>query len=185
MRKVRREELLDDVTYDERRPVLRAEAMAVKASRRVHVGEHLTFLFENHATIRYQIQEMMRAERMVREADIAHELETYNGLLGGPGQLAASLLIEIEDPAERDEKLRALRDLPGHLYARLDDGRVVRPSYDAGQVGDDRLSSVQYLKLEVGGKPPLALGCDHPLLRVETALTPEQRAALAQDLADE
>ncbi len=183
MRPVRRDELLDYVTYEERRPQIRAELMAVKAQRRVHVGEHLTFLFENRATMRYQIQEMMRAERMVREADIAHELDTYNGLLGGSGQLAASLLIEIEDPEERDARLREWRDLPAHLYARLEDGRLVRPSFDPTQVGQDRLSSVQYLKFEVGGAVPVAIGSDHPELPAETRLTSEQRAALAQDLA--
>ncbi len=185
MRPVRRDELLDYVTYEEKRPQIRAELMSVKAPRRVHAGEHLTFLFENRATMRYQIQEMMRAERMVREADIAHELETYNGLLGGPGELAASLLIEIEDPEERARKLAEWRDLPSHLYAKLEDGTLVRPSFASTQVGADRLSSVQYLKFEVSGRVPVAVGSDHPELRVEAKLTSEQRAALAQDLASD
>ena len=182
MRPVQRDELLDYVTYDEKRFAIRAEVMAIKQPRRVHVGEHLTFLFENTATIRYQIQEMMRAERLVRETDIAHELETYNGLLGGPGELGVTLLIEVEDAAERDLKLRAWRDLPRHLYAKLADGRLVRFRYDAGQVGDDRVSSVQYLKVEVGRHAPVALGCDHPDLTVETRLTDEQRRVLDADL---
>lgn len=183
MRRVQRNELLDWITYDERRPQIRAEMMATKAARRIHLGESLTFLFENTATTRYRIQEMMRAERMVREADIQHELDTYNALLGGPGELAASLLIELDDPAVRAEKLRAWRDLPQRLYAKLADGRRVRPTFDAGQVGDDRLSSVQYLKFEVGGSAPVALGCDHPLLTLEAKLTEEERAVLQEDLA--
>lgn len=85
MQRVVRADILDFVTYEERRAELRAAAMAEKALRRVHVGANLTFLFENTATVRYQILEMVRAERMVREADIAHEIETYNELLGGPG----------------------------------------------------------------------------------------------------
>jgi hypothetical protein len=182
MRHVRREELLDYVTYDEKRGAVRNQMMTVKSQRRVHVGEHLTFLFENTDTIRYQIQEMMRAERMVREADIEHELETYNGLLGSSGELGATLLIEIDDPEERAVKLRAWLELPQHLYARLPDGRRVRPTFDPSQVGEDRLSSVQYLKFEVGPKAPVAFGCDHPQLAVETQLTAEQRAALQADL---
>jgi hypothetical protein len=182
MRPVRRDELLDYVTYDERRFAIRAEVMGLKEPRRIHVGEHLTFLFENTATIRYQIQEMMRAERLVREADINHELETYNGVLGGPGELGVTLLIEVEDAAERDAKLRAWRDLPQHLYGRLADGRIVRFRHDPAQVGDDRVSSVQYLKLEVGREAPVALGCDHPRLTVETRLTDEQRRVLESDL---
>jgi hypothetical protein len=182
MRHVRREELLDYVTYDETRFAIRAEVMALKQPRRIHVGEHLTFLFENTATVRYQIQEMMRVERLVRETDIAHELETYNGLLGGPGELGLTLLIEVEEAAERDAKLRAWRDLPRHLYAKLEGGRLVRFRHDPGQVDDDRVSSVQYLKLEVGRQAPVALGCDHPLLTVETRLTDEQRRVLDSDL---
>ena len=182
MRPVRREELLDYVTYDEKRFGIRSEVMAQKEPRRIHVGQHLTFLFENTTTIRYQIQEMMRAERMVREADINHELETYNGLLGGPGELGVTLLIEVEDPVERDAKLRAWRDLPQHLYAKLADGRLVRFRHDEGQVGDDRVSSVQYLKLEVGRQAPVALGCDHPRLTVEVRLTDAQRRVLEEDL---
>lgn len=89
MQKVLRGQILDFVTYEERRAELRTAAMAEKAVRRVHVGQNLTFLFENTTTVRYQILEMVRAERMVRESDIAHEIETYNELLGGPGSWAA------------------------------------------------------------------------------------------------
>jgi hypothetical protein len=81
-------------------------------TRRVHVGPHLTVLFENHETVRYQVQEMMLAERIVRETDVQHELDTYTELLGGPGELSATLLIEIEEPRERDEKLVRWLDLP-------------------------------------------------------------------------
>ena len=96
--------------------------MKAKGERRVHVGRYLTFLFENRDTIRYQVQEMMRAERMVREADIPHEIETYNELLGAGGDLGCTLLIEIDDPAERAEKLGRWLGLPQRLYAKLEDG---------------------------------------------------------------
>ena len=85
MKPVLREELLDYVTYAERRDEIRARVLELKRPRRVHVGDELTFLFENRETVRYQVQEMMRVERIVREADILHELQTYNELLGGPG----------------------------------------------------------------------------------------------------
>jgi hypothetical protein len=153
--------------------------MAEKARRRVHVGECLTLLFENPLTIRYQIQEMLRAERIVRERDIAHELETYNALLGGPGELGCTLLIEIEDPAERPARLSALRDLPQHVYARMEGGSLVRPRFDEAQRDTERLSSVQYLKFPLAGGVPVALGVDHPGM---SALTEEQRRALRDDL---
>jgi hypothetical protein len=182
MQKVQRSEILDLQTYDRERPRLRPAAMEAKEVRRIHVGPHLTFLFENRETIRYQIHEMVRAERLFREEEIAHELDTYNELLGGPGELGCSLLIEIADPRERDEKLRRWLRLLEHLYLKTPDGRKVRPSFDPRQVGEDRLSSVQYLKFDVGGAAPSAVGCDLPDLAAETELSLAQRQALADDL---
>jgi len=183
MKPVLRDELLDYQTYEGIRPAFREEVMAAKAARRVHVGPHLTFLFENTLTIRYQIQEMIRAERIVRERDILHELETYNALLGGPGELGCTLLIEIDDPLVRSVRLTEWFALPEHVYVRTPDAGKVRAAFDDTQRGDGRLSSVQYLKFSVKGVTPVAVGADLPGLEAEAALTPEQRAALAADLA--
>ncbi len=185
MRRVRREEILDYATYGDRRDALRAEAMAHKEARRVHVGPWLTFLFENADTVRHQVHEMVRAERIVREADVRHELDTYNELIGGPGELGCTLLIEIDDPAERDRLLRAWLDLPERTYVELQDGRRARARIDERQRGRGRLSAVQYLKFEVGGGLPVAVGCDHPDVAARTVLSDAQRAALSGDLAQE
>jgi len=182
---VSRADLVDYQTYEDGRDDFRRRAMAAKDARRVHVGPYLTFLFENTLTIRYQIQEMMRTERIVRERDIRHELETYNAVLGGRGELGCTLLIEIDDPAERTAKLQEWFELPFHVYARLEDGAKVRPTFDEAQRGDNRLSSVQYLKFPVQGRVPVAVGADLSGLEVEAALTAEQRAALADDLASD
>jgi hypothetical protein len=182
MRTVTRAEIVDFETYRESRPAYREKVLAIKARRRVHVGPYLTFLFENAETIRYQIQEMTLAERMVKEADILHEIETYNEVLGGPGELGATLLIEIESPAERDEKLRRWLDLPQRIYALLADGTRVRPTWDPRQISEGRLSSVHYLKFDTKGRVPVALGCDHAELTTEARLTEDQRRALAEDL---
>lgn len=182
MQRVERREILDYVTYEEQRAAQRARMMEIKRVRRVHVAGVLTFLFENRDTIRYQVQEMVRAERMVKEADIQHEIATYNELLGGTGQLGCSLLIEIDDPARRAAKLAAWTALPQHIYVRLDDGTRIRPTFDDRQLGDARLSSVQYLKFDTSGRVPEAVGVDHPDLTGETLLTAEQRAALRDDL---
>jgi hypothetical protein len=182
MKPVARSAILDYATYEDVREEMRARALAAKASRRIHVGEHLTFLFENTLTIQYQIQEMVRVERLVREADILHEVETYNTLLGGDGELGATLLIEIDDPAVRAVKLREWLALPDHVYVAFDDGSRVRAIFDPAQVGDDRLSSVQYLRFPLGGRVPVAIGVDLPVLTLETRLSAEQRAALAEDL---
>jgi hypothetical protein len=182
MRPLKREEILDLSTYERTRPEIRPAVMEAKRRRRVHLGDRLTFLFENAATMRYQVQEMIRAERMVKEEEIRHELETYGELLGGPGELSATLLIEIPDPEERDRRLREWLALPGRVYLKLEDGERIRPRFDPRQVGTDRLSSVQYLKFDVSGRVPVAIGCDLPELTAEQPLSDEQRAALAEDL---
>jgi len=182
MTPLRRDQILDYVTYEEQRPGLRPFFMEQRNARRVPLGSMLTLSFENTETVRYQVQEMIRAERMVREADIQHEIDTYNELLGGPGELGAVLLMEIEDPAERDRCLSRWLDLPEHVYVRLEDGRRIAARYDPRQVGDTRLSSVQFLKFQTGGRVPVAAGCDHPEIRVEAPLTDGQRSALGADL---
>ena len=78
MRPVERHEIIDYATYEEQRNAIREQVLKVKESRRIHVGDHLTFLFENAETVRYQVQEMMRTEKMVKESDIQHEINTYN-----------------------------------------------------------------------------------------------------------
>jgi hypothetical protein len=185
MRRVRREEILDLSAYERSRSEIRAAVMEEKRRRRVHVGGVLTFLFENAVTVRYQVQEMVRAERMVRDEDIRRELETYNELLGGAGELGASLLIEIPDPDQRDRKLRDWLALPAHVYVALEGGERVRATYDPRQVGVDRLSSVQYVRFDVRGRLPVAVGCDLPELGAEATLDAEQRDALAADLASD
>jgi hypothetical protein len=184
MKRVGRDEIVDYVTYEERRGAVRESAMKAKSARRVHVGPHLTFLFENHETILYQVQEMMRTERMVKEGDIVHEIETYNELLGGPGEVGCTLFVELDNPAERAEKLTRWLALPKHLYVKRADGTKAYARYDERQVGDTRVSSVQYLKFDVGPQAPVAVGCDHPdpELKHEATLTAEQRAALQRDL---
>jgi tagatose-1,6-bisphosphate aldolase non-catalytic subunit AgaZ/GatZ len=181
MRKVTRADVLDYKTYNDRREAFRARILEEKAKRRIHLGEHLTFLFESTDTMLYQVQEMMRLEQTVRESEIMHEVDTYNQLLGGDGELGCTLLIEIDNAADRAKKLAAWLGLPGHLYIKLDDGALARAVWDPMQVGDGRLSSVQYLKFPVGTRVPVAIGSDHPDLRVEAALSDAQRETLRLD----
>lgn len=182
MRRVQREEILSLGDYERERESIRRRVMEIKAARRVHLGEHLTFLFENPDTIRYQVQEMLRIEGLSEEREVLHELSTYNEILGEEGELPCTLMIEIDDPLQRDILLRRWLELPRHLFVRLEDGRKPRPAFDERQVGEDRLSSVQYLRFPVGGQVPLAVGTDFPGLEIEADLTPETRSALAEDL---
>lgn len=183
MRRVQREEILDWQSYGDVRAKVRSQIMAVKAPRRVHLGEHLTLLFENPLTVRYQVQEMIWAERIVREADIRHELDTYNEFLGGDGELGCTLLVEIDDAPTRDVKLRDWWSLPERLALRLADGTRVPARFDARQRGEGRLSSVQYLTFPVGGQVPVGVCVDLPDLELDVEFTPATRQAFADDLA--
>ena len=182
MRKVKRSDVVDYQTYNDRREEQRRRIIDEKALRRIHVGPYLTFLFETTSTMLYQVQEMMRLEQIVREKDIQHEIDTYNQLLGDEGELGCTLLVEIDDQTERNQKLSAWLNLPAHLYLRLANGERVPARWDEAQVGDTRLSSVQYLKFHVGQGIVVGIGSDHPDQTVEVELTPEQRATLAKDL---
>lgn len=183
MKPVERNEIIDYVTYEEKRDAFRDKVMQSKAPRRVHIGEYLTLLFENHLTMQYQIQEMVRTERMVKEADIQHEIETYNEVLGGSGEFGCTLMIEIDDPKVRDVKLKEWWALPEKMYLLLEDGTRVRATFDERQRGDDRVSSVQYMKFNTGGCVPVAAGVDLATLQAETELTAEQRRSLKEDLS--
>jgi hypothetical protein len=182
MRAVTRDEIVDYQTYEDVRDAFRRDVIAAKERRRVHVGAFVTLLFENRLTVRYQIQEMVRVERIVREAEIRHEIDTYNELLGGGGELGATMLIEIDDERERAEKLAAWLGLPERVYLELADGTRVFGVPDSRQQDERRVSSVQYLKFPVAGGTPVAAGIDFPALEVRTALTDEQREAIAEDL---
>ncbi len=202
MSKVSRSSIVDYQTWIERRPAEQEAIAAVKAARRVVLARTvsglglaapavatLTFLFENHETVRWQVQEMMRIERIVREADIVHELATYNELIGGPGALGCTLLVGIPDEASRSVLLPLWRALSAFVYARCEDGSRAAAQWDPRQVGAHRLSSVQYLQFAVAA-PVVAIGVDGagapealaPLIG-EVPLDPAQREALAADLA--
>lgn len=183
MKTVSRSEIVDYQTYEDLRAEFRERVFAAKARRRILVGGCLTFLFENALTVRYQVQEMMRVEKIVREKDILHELETYNQLIGGEGELGCTLMIEIDDPDERAQKLRQWLGLPEHIYALLSEGTKIRPTFDRAQVGKERLSSVQYLKFPVRGTVPAAIGTDLPGIEAETRLSEDQKSALAEDVS--
>jgi len=182
MRPVQRSQVLANARYEQTRPLSQAAVLEIKRRRRVHVGPCLTFLFENTTTVWYQIQEMLRAERIERERDIEHELATYNALLGGPGQLGCCLLIELDDPVVRDRRLREWRALPAYVYIRCEGGATVRPTVDPAQMDEHRISAVQYLKFHLDDWRPLSVGCDLPGLIAETTLNREQRDALNDDL---
>jgi len=177
--------------YERERDEFRKRVLTVKEPRRVTVGNHLTFLFENRDTVLYQIQEMLRVERISDPAAVAHEVETYNELVPGRDELTATLLIEFEDASERAVMLRALVGLERHVKLEVDGCDPCPAVFDERQMAPDKISSVHYIRFPLGKERAAALRrgaaaevvTDHPRLSARSALSAAQRAALAEDLA--
>jgi hypothetical protein len=152
----------------------------------------MTLLFENRDTVRYQVQEMLRVERLSGEREILHELATYNELVPADGELSATLLVEYPDEAQRDRQLRALVGLEQSLSLRVGTLASVPAVFDTRQVSTERVSSVHYLRWTL---PPahraafrtaglggdVRIVADHAAYRAEAVLRPAQVVALATD----
>ena len=179
---VKRSEIFDYQTYEENRLDTKSKIFEIKKHRRVHLGENLTFLFENHETIKYQNQEIKRVEKIVKESAILEDLNTYNSFLGNSGELACVLLIEIEEESDRKPLLENWMGMEKCIYILDEVGNKIFAEHDPTQVGDRRLSAVQYLKFVIK-EPPIAIGCTFDELAGEIELTKEQRNALAGDLS--
>jgi hypothetical protein len=184
-------EVLPVTTYDRVRPLLRPLCIAERARRRLSVGQHLTLMFENRQTVWYQIQEILRTERIFEDAAINAEVETYNELIPRPGELFATLLVEYADPAERDVELARLLGLEHHLWLVLDGNRVAA-RFDERQMASDQISAVQFVAFslaadadrfaELAAAGKLAVEVDHPHLSARAPIEGLLAAALTDDL---
>ena len=153
--------------------------MEIKRRRRIHVGPCLTFMFENTTTVWYQVQEMLRAERIETRPRSSTRSGTYNARLGDSGQLGCCVLVAIDDPTLRERRLREWLGLPAHVYLRCAGGATVRATFDRTQGDGRRVSAVQYrASFHVDDWRPIAVGCDLPGLVAETSLSEAQRDAL-------
>lgn len=191
MNKVAISEIKDIAQYEKARADFRRQIIELKKRRRVPVGPSVTFVFENHDTMLFQIQEMMRAERMVDEAAIQHELDTYNQLLPEENELAATMLIELQDQARiREEMTKFLGVNTGEcIWLQIGDDRL--PGiFDAGQSDDRRISAVQYVRFRfsdaqreafITDAAPAKLVIHHPHYQHEGVIAGAVRDALAQD----
>jgi hypothetical protein len=187
-------EILPFEQYEILRPRLRPLIIAEKERRRLAVGEHLTFLFENGQTVWYQVEEMVRSERISAEDAIRHEIDTYNELLPRQGELTATMLLEYADEAQRDAALRALVGLERHLWIRIGERRELA-RFDTRQIATDRVSAVQFVRFPLGGldhdeflkftaNGKIAIEVDHPQLTERALITGPIAKALATDLSD-
>jgi hypothetical protein len=195
MNKVQLAEILDLVEYEKTRDEMRRRVIELKKNRRVSVGPNLTFLFENRETVLFQIQEMVRTERIVEASKIQDEVTAYNALVPDPGELSATLFIEIPELIHMSqEQVRAtvnrfqgidrqgvaLRVGPHHIPARFEEGHS----------NEEKLAAVHYIRfavpadaarlLEAGAQVLIVV--DHPNYKAEAALPPAVAAEIRKDL---
>lgn len=191
MKPIERAELLDLGAYEQVRERFRARIIAVKRPRYVALGTAMTVLFENRDTVLFQVQEMLRTERITQEKAILHELETYNELIPGEHELSATIFIEYPERDERERMLRALAGVERAFYLSAGGERVaVIP--DPRGTEPDRTMAVQYVKFPLtaplektlrSGAGTLSLGVDHPAYRAEVVFNAETLASLRDDFA--
>ena len=183
-------DVLDHTAYEKARDGFRARIIDLKRPRRVAVGAELTFVFENRDTVLFQIQEMLRAERIVDERKIQDEIDVYNDLVPGSDELSATLFVEIEDRARIRPTLDRLIGIDEHVHLDVGDASI-QASFDPKQFEQDRISAVQYVRFALGPELaarfrdpaiPAVLRVAHPHYQKSTRLEGAQRASLAADL---
>jgi hypothetical protein len=164
MKKVERDELLGLAEYERIRPQFLARIIGEKKERRVFAGDEISVVFENHDTALFQIQEMLRTERITKEPSILHELETYNDLVPGDAELSATMFVEIAHAATRERRLVELAGLEGKIALEVLGTKLAAQNETRG-VLPDRTTAVHYIKFSLG--PELAARL------IERAPTPE------------
>ena len=188
------ESLMTLEAYAKARKEFRARVIAHKKARTVHLGEHLTLQFEDELTMRYQIQEMLRIERIFEEEGIRGEIEAYGPLVPDGANLKATMMIEYEDVDERKRALARLKGIEVRVWIRVDGFQKVLAiaDEDLERETEEKTSSVHFLRFELTDEMAralkqgagLAIGVDHPEYRAEVATVPPAiRSSLTGDLA--
>ncbi|HWA73653.1 MAG TPA: DUF3501 family protein [Polyangiaceae bacterium] len=189
MKPVERSELLSLGSYEGIRDRFRARMLEQKRARYVSIGENMTALFENHDSALFQIQEMLRTERITQEKAILHELETYNELVPGDHELSATIFVEYP---EREQRERMLRELVGLETSFFFEVRGERAELVPDRRGTDptRTMAVHYVKFVLpkeservlrSGEGPAVLGVDHPAYRARAELPRPTLLSLRDD----
>jgi hypothetical protein len=190
---IARDSLLSLEAYARERNAFRAKVMAHKKVRTLHIGGHVTLQFEDELLIRYQIQEMLRIERIFEDAGIQGELDAYNPLLPDGGNWKATMFIEYPDVDERRRMLERLKGIERRTWVQVDGSERIYAiaDEDLERETEEKTAAVHFVRFEV---PPaarealrrgarLTIGVDHPEYRVSVEPSAEQRAALLADLA--
>jgi len=194
MPRIARESLMTLEAYAKARKDFRARVLAHKRDRTIHLGEHVTLIFEDELTIRYQVQEMLRVERIFEEAGIQEELEAYDPLIPDGRNFKATMMIEYEDVEERRDALARLKGIEAKTWIRAGEHARVHAiaDEDLERETEEKTSSVHFLRFELTEQMAAALkagaalsaGIDHPQYQAAIdPLPPQVRDALVADLA--
>ncbi len=189
---VERDSLMSLEAYARERHAFRARVIEHKKQRSVHLGAHVTLLFEDELTIRYQIQEMLRIERIFEEAGIRSELDVYNPLVPEGSNLKATMMIEYPDAAQRQRELARLKGVEDRVWVQAAGcARVYAiADEDLKRENDEKTSAVHFLRFELDaqmrkvlrGGVGLTMGVDHPQYQASVEVAAQTRAALVTDL---
>jgi hypothetical protein len=191
MHKVQLDEIIGVQRYEQARPAFRQRIIDLKKHRRVAVGDRVTFVFENHDTMLFQIQEMVRAEHIVDLDRVRDEIAVYNALVPDAGELSATMLIEITEAARVRDELVRLIGIDQAVSLRIGERLVIPGEFEPGRSKEDKLSAVQYVRFVlderaqqafIHGDEAVRLVIDHPRYRHHAVIDGAVRASLAQDL---
>jgi hypothetical protein len=191
--KLTRDDLFSLEKYAEMRPEFRARVMAHKKNRQLAVGPNATLYFEDTLTMHYQIQEMLRAERIFEAGGIQEELDAYNPLIPDGSNWKATFMLEYPDEAERRVKLAELLGIDRHIWAQVADFARITPvsDEDLERETEDKTSSVHFLRFELTPEmvdavrqgASVSMGIDHPAYTFSVDPLPANiRDSLAEDL---
>lgn len=192
--KITPDSLLSLEEYHKARPQIRQRIIDLRRRRTVHLGEHLTLIFENEELMRYQIQEMLRVERIFESEGIQDELDAYNPLVPDGCNFKATMMIEYTGEAERREALARMRGIEHQVFVQVEGQKRVYPiaDEDLERTTEDKTSAVHFLRFELTPEmrsslkagAQMKVGCDHKEypMHLDT-LPPETLAELITDLA--
>ena len=196
--KIQLKDVLNFFEYEKVRAGMRGRVIDLKRVRRVPVGEHLSFVFENRDTVLFQIQEMCRVERITDDARVQDELDVYNALLPGPGELSATLFIEITDKDQIQAVLDRFMgidtggiDVGPTVWIQVGKEFAVPGEFEAGHSDEEKgkLSAVHFVRfafppeaVRAFASSPVHLVVDHAAVRARVELTAETKAQMLEDL---
>jgi hypothetical protein len=194
MPRIARESLLTLEAYARERKDFRAKVIAHKKNRTVHLGDHVTLIFEDELTMRYQVQEMLRAEKIFEEAGIQEEIDAYNPLIPDGRNFKATLMIEYEDIDERRDALAALKGIEDRTWVRVEgfDRVFAIADEDLERETEEKTSAVHFVRFELAAPmadavkrgAALSIGVDHPKYSAAVdPVSPQIRESLARDIA--